>query len=89
VSAADVPRLAPHVRLRRDAARDRWVLLAPDRLFVPSPTALAVLQRCDGHATVDALVDALAAEYAAPRARIAADVQALLAHLVADGLVTW
>ena len=36
----------------------------------------------DGARTVDAAIDALAAEYDAPRAEIAADVMPLLQHLV-------
>jgi pyrroloquinoline quinone biosynthesis protein D len=81
VDASRVPRLAPGVRLQRDAARDRWIVQAPERVLVPEQTALAVLQRCDGTATVAAIVDDLARAYDAPRAVIEADVVELLNDL--------
>jgi len=84
-----VPGLAPHVRLRRDEARDRWVLLSPERVFVPDEIALAILQRCDGTRPVAAIVDALAAEYDADRTVIAEDIRAMLADLETKGVVTF
>ena len=84
---ASVPRLAPHVRLRFDQPRDQWVLLAPERLFVLDPIALAVIERCKGERTVAAIVDDLAATYDAPRAQVLQDVQALLQGLADKGVV--
>ena len=34
--------------MRHDAARDRWTILAPERVFTPDAIAVAVLQLCDG-----------------------------------------
>jgi pyrroloquinoline quinone biosynthesis protein D len=59
------PGLAPGVRLTFDKARDRWVVLAPERVLVPDETALEILQRCDGAKQVDAIVDELATAYSA------------------------
>ena len=76
------PRLPRGVRLRRDEARNQWVLLAPERVLQLDPIAVEVLTRCTGEATLAAIVDDLAAGFAAERGRIEADVQAMLAGLV-------
>jgi pyrroloquinoline quinone biosynthesis protein D len=85
VTDTRIPRFPPGVRLRHDAVRNAWVVLAPERLFMPDEHALAVLQRVDGARTIDDIVTDLAAAYAAPRAEIATDVIALLADLAARG----
>lgn len=81
------PRLARGVRLQDDPARGGSVILAPERVLNPSATALEILRRCDGERSVTAIVDDLAAIYAVDRGRIATDVQALLADLVAKRIV--
>ena len=86
-SETTVPRFAPHVRLAFDKSRERWVVLAPERLFVPDEIAAEILRRCDGKASVGAIVDALAAEFDAPRGEIAADVQALVTELREQGVL--
>ncbi|MCS6892447.1 MAG: pyrroloquinoline quinone biosynthesis peptide chaperone PqqD [Rhodovarius sp.] len=80
-----IPRFAPGVRLQHDRARDRWVVMAPERMFIPDETALAVLRLIDGERDLAAIVDALAAQFAAPREVIAADVEAMIADLRARG----
>jgi pyrroloquinoline quinone biosynthesis protein D len=87
VEGSVVPRLARGVKLREDAARGRWVLLAPERMLVPDETALEVLRMLDGVRSVDALVGELAARYAAPREEIAGDVAELLRDLAERGMV--
>ena len=88
ITGATVPRLARGVRLRQDAARGgRWVVMAPERLFVPDEIALEVLRLVDGVRSVDAMVDGLAARFAAPREEIAADVIELLRDLVGKGVI--
>jgi pyrroloquinoline quinone biosynthesis protein D len=82
-----VPRLARGVKLREDKARGRWVLLAPERMLVPDETAVEVLKLVDGVRSLDALVDTLAAQFAAPREEIAADVAAMLQELKDRGVV--
>jgi pyrroloquinoline quinone biosynthesis protein D len=84
---ASVPRLATGVRLRHDAARGRWVVLAPERVVVPDETAVDVLRRVDGAASVTAIVDALAGEYDAPAGQIRRDVLELLVDLEQRGLI--
>jgi pyrroloquinoline quinone biosynthesis protein D len=75
------------VRLRFDPVRDRWVLLAPERVLFPCATSVEILDRLPAAPTLGALIDALAAEYEAPREAIAADVQAMLGDLAAQGFL--
>ena len=82
-----IPRFAPGHRLREDKARGRWVVMGPERMFVPDEIALAVLQEVDGSRSLTAIIDALAARFAAPRAEIATDVTALLVDLAARGVI--
>lgn len=83
-----VPRLARGMKLRQDQARDgRWVVLGPERMFVPDEIALEVLRLVDGARTVGAIVDDLAARFDAPRGEILADVAALLQDLAEKGVV--
>ena len=79
------PYLPPYLKLRHDAGRDRWVLLAPERILSPDQTAVAVLQLCDGTRTVEEIAATLAKEYSAPAEMIAADVQDLLQGLADKG----
>ena len=79
------PRFAPGVRLHHDKARARWVVMAPERMFIPDETALEVLQLVDGARDLDAIIDALVAKFEAPRDMIAADVRALVEDLTNRG----
>ncbi len=88
ISADSVPRLPAGVKLRFDKHRDSWVVLAPERLFVPDPIALEVIKRCDGSASVTAIVDDLAKTFDAERAIIERDVSALLQDLADKGVMT-
>jgi pyrroloquinoline quinone biosynthesis protein D len=88
VTGATIPRLARGVKLREDAARGgRWVVMAPERMFVPDETALEVLRLIDGARSVDAIVDDLATRYAAPREEIASDVVEMLRDLADKGAI--
>lgn len=88
LGGASVPRLAAGVRLKHDAARGGWVLLAPERVVVLEATAVDVLGLVDGARDLDAIVDHLAGEYDASAEVIRADVRELLADLVQRELVT-
>ena len=81
------PYLPPYLKLRHDAGRNRWVLLAPERILSPDKTAVAVLQLCDGKRTVEEIAATLAKEYSAPADVIAADIQELLQGLADKGYV--
>lgn len=79
--------LSRHVRFRFDEARDCHVLLAPERVIMPDPIAVAILERCDGVASVGSIADDLAAHYAAPRAAVLADCLEMLNDLAAKGMI--
>jgi pyrroloquinoline quinone biosynthesis protein D len=88
IGPASQPALPRHIKLRHDAARDRWTILGPERVFTPDPIAVAVLQLCDGNRSVDAIAGELAQTYNAPKERILADITALLQDLADKGVVT-
>ena len=75
------PRLPRGVRLREDKVRERWVLLAPERILKVNPIAVEILKLCDGERTLQEIVAGLAERFKADPARVGADVRALLASL--------
>ena len=87
VGPQSVPALPRGVRLRFDQAREAWVLLAPERVLMPDPIAVEILKRCDGKASIAAIVDDLATAFAAERAQIETDVTALLQDLADKGML--
>ena len=82
------PALPRHIKLRHDAARDRWTILAPERVLTPDAIAVAVLRLCDGSRSVETIAGELAQTYNAPKERILADISALLQDLADKGVVT-
>lgn len=84
---ASVPKLPRHVQLRFDETRKQWLMLAPERVFVPDQIAVEILQRCDGVATVSAIADALAAKFNAPRETVGRDILVMLQDLADKGAV--
>jgi pyrroloquinoline quinone biosynthesis protein D len=84
-----VPVFAPGVKFRFDAVRDAWIVLAPERLFLPDEQAIEILKLIDGTRTLGMIIDDLAARYAAPRALIAGDVETMLRDLGDKGVLRW
>jgi len=62
-SDADRPRLAPHVRLTFDPARQRYVLLTPETVTLLNSTGAAILELCDGERTVAEILTELRGRY--------------------------
>lgn len=62
-SGADRPRLAPHVRLAYDQARQRHVLLTPETVTVLNGTGAAILELCDGERTMAEILAELRGRY--------------------------
>ncbi len=83
-----IPKLKQGVKFRFDRARDAWILLAPERLFMPDEVAVEVLKRVDGVRNVTAIVDELAAAFNAPREEIESDVLGMLEDLSRKGAVS-
>jgi pyrroloquinoline quinone biosynthesis protein D len=63
LSDAARPRLAPHVRLTYDAARERHVLLTPEAVSVLNGSGAVILNLCDGARTVAEIVAELHGRY--------------------------
>ena len=87
VSEASVPALPRGARLRFDEARQRWVLLVPERVLAPDDVAVEILKLCDGKKSVGSIADELAAKYVAPREEILTDVIAMLQNLAESGFL--
>jgi pyrroloquinoline quinone biosynthesis protein D len=88
VSEVSRPLLPRHAKLRFDETRQRWVILAPERVLAPDEIAVEILQLCDGARNVAQMIDQLAAKYTADRASIGADVIAMLQDLADKGFLT-
>ena len=80
------PRLAKGVRLQKDSATAKSVLLFPEGVIELNETAHEVLSRCDGRMLTE-IVHALAEEYDADRTPLAADVRDTLADLYQRKLI--
>ena len=88
VSEACRPVLPRHARLKFDETRQRWVILAPERVLAPDDIAVEVLQLCDGVRSVEAMIDLLAEKYTADRDAISTDVMTMLQDLADKGFLT-
>lgn len=86
---SDTTRLAlrPWCRLRFDPVRDRWVLLAPERVLFPCPISVAILERLTEARTLAGLVDDLAQSFEAPRETIHRDLLPMLQDLAEQGVL--
>ena len=82
-----VLKLPRHAKLRFDKARDKWIILAPERVFELDDIAHQVVSLCDGQRSLAAVVDTLAEKFQAPREVIAKDVTEMLQGLADKGFV--
>ncbi|MCW0373856.1 pyrroloquinoline quinone biosynthesis peptide chaperone PqqD [Xanthomonas sacchari] len=87
LDASSHPRLAAGVRLQHDRARDQWVLLAPERVIELDEIAHAIVSRCDGARSLEAIAAELAAEFEADPAEVERDVRELAQQLHAKRLL--
>ena len=87
VEAGSVLKLPRHIKLRHDAGRGKWLLLAPERVFEPDETSVEVLKLCDGEQTVGAIAGILAERYQAPADVILNDIVEMLQELADKGVV--
>ena len=74
------PTLTQGVRLQIDSATGKNVLLYPEGIVELNDTAHEIVSRCDGR-TLGEIVQALAEEYEADTAALAADVRETLTDL--------
>ena len=87
LAEADRVALPSWVRLHFDRVRDRWVLLAPERVLFPCATSVTIIERLGGGRDLGELVGALADEFEAPRDTISADVRRMLQGLADQGFL--
>lgn len=87
VTAESRPTMPRYIKLKHDAGRGRWIILAPERVFDPDETAVAVLKLCDGARNVASIAGELAKEYNAPAQDILHDIIAMLQDLSDKGVV--
>lgn len=80
-------RLPRHIKLRHDAGRNKWLILAPERVFEPDEISVEVLKLCDGERTVGEIAETLATDYQAPVDVILADIIAMLQELADKGVL--
>ena len=88
ITEESVPRFPRHVKFRFDQARDAWVVLAPEKVFMPDEIAVEVLKRCNGEATLAAIIEDLAQTFEADRKTVGTDVIAMLQDLADKGIIT-
>ena len=81
----DVPVLPNGFRLHWDKVRSRHVLLFPEGAIGLNPTAVSVLELCDGKRTIEDIADELSKTFNG--ADIHADVENLLIDLANRGMV--
>ena len=81
------PALPRHIKMRHDAGRGRWILLAPERVFEPDDTAVEILKLCDGERTVQDIAVQLAKDYNAPITEIQGDIVQMVQDLADKGVL--
>ena len=86
-SLASAPALPKHIKMRHDAGRGRWILLAPERVFEPDDTAVEILKLCDGERTVHDIALQLAKDYNAPITEIQGDIVQMVQDLADKGVL--
>ena len=79
------PRLVTGARLHYDAVRSEHVLLIPEGIVRLNPSAVAVLELCDGERELDEIVSDLNERYQG--ADVSSDVRGLVDAMSEKGLV--
>ena len=79
------PRLVTGARLHYDTVRSEHVLLVPEGIVRLNPSAVAVLELCDGRRDLDEIVGELSQRY--DGADVGADVRGLVGAMSEKGLV--
>ena len=82
----DVPVLPNGFRLHWDKVRERYVIVFPEGAVALNPTAVEVIELCDGKRTIEEIAAELSARHQG--ADVLADVENLLLALANRGLIT-
>ena len=88
VSSEIILKLPRHAKLRFDKARNKWIILAPERVFELDEIAYEVISRCNGERTVTDVVNELCLKFdQVEREVIMNDVVGMLQNLADKGFV--
>lgn len=87
VTGETVLTIPRHIKLRHDAGRGRWIILAPERVFNPDDTAVEVLKLLDGQRSVSSIAESLSHAYQAPLDVVTDDILAMLQDLTDKGVL--
>jgi pyrroloquinoline quinone biosynthesis protein D len=79
------PRLATGARLRYDEVREEHLLLVPEGAVRLNPSAVEVLELCDGERSLDEILAVLSERYEG--ADLSADVRGLIDGMAQRGLL--
>ena len=88
ISSEIILKLPRHAKLRFDKARNKWIILAPERVFELDEIAYEVISRCDGERTVTDVVNELCLKFdQVEREVIMNEVVGMLQNLADKGFV--
>lgn len=82
-----IPKFRRGVKFRFDEVRGVWVLLAPEKLFMPDEITTEILRLVDGERSLARIASELAERFAAPLDVVLADVSTVLEDLSVRGAV--
>lgn len=88
IESQTTPALQRFVKLRHDKGRDRWIILAPERILTPDAIAVEVLKLCNGNDSIANIAAQLAQTYNAPQEVIEKDIITMLQELSDKGYIT-
>jgi pyrroloquinoline quinone biosynthesis protein D len=74
LSLAERPKLSSRARLQTDKVTGNPILLYPEGVLVLNPTGHAIAGLCTGQATLQEIIEKLAAQYRASPADVSGDV---------------
>ena len=87
LNEAAIPRFGVGMKFRYDETRGAWIILGPERLFLPDEHAVEVLKLINGERSVADIATDLATRFDAPLDIITADIWPMLQTLAASGAV--
>jgi len=81
------PKLAPKTKLRLDPKTGKHILLYPEKGLLLNPTGAAILQKCTGEHSLEAIVALLAEEFQSDANTLRPEVLTFVQGLLDRGLL--
>ena len=81
------PKLAPKTKLRLDPKSGKYILLYPEKGLLLNPTGAAILQKCTGDHSLEAIIALLAAEFRSDADTLRPEVLTFVQGLLDRGLL--